>query len=245
MWDSTRELSILAWALMLSAAALLAWGGIAWAVRQPVFALRHVIVDGSLVRTNPAHLETVIREELKGTFFTLNLAEARASLQRLPWVKSVALRRQWPDRLEVTVTEHVPLARWNDAALVDTEGEEFSADFDGELPQFTGPDGAAGDVAEHFREFSADLAPCALAIAELRLSPRGGWRIRTAGSPPLAIELGRNEAGERLSRFAAYQARTVGALARAGTLVDYVDLRYRNGFAVHAPEAGKPSRNMG
>ncbi len=40
-----------------------------------------------------------------------------------------------------TVSEHEPLARWNDAALIDTEGEVFSADFDGELPQFTGPEG--------------------------------------------------------------------------------------------------------
>jgi cell division protein FtsQ len=246
MWDSPRALNLLAWPLTVVAAVLLACGAVAWTARQPVFALRHVVVDGDLARTRRAHLETVIREELKGTFFTLSLVDARASLQRVPWVKSVALRRQWPDRLEVTVVEHEPLARWNEAALVDTEGEEFSADFDGELPQFTGPDGTSTELAQHFREFSATLAPCALTIAELRLSPRGGWRLRTSGSAALSIELGRNEPSERLSRFATYQARTVGALARAGTAVDYVDLRYRNGFAVRVPSAtGKPARKMG
>jgi cell division protein FtsQ len=246
MWDSPRELNLLAWSVLLAAGALLAWGAIAWAVRQPVFALRQVIVDGSLARTSRAHLETVIREELKGTFFTLNLAEARASLQRVPWVKSVALRRQWPDRLEITVVEHQPLARWNETALVDTEGEEFSAEYDGDLPQFTGPDGTSTQLAQRFREFGAALAPCALTIAELHLSPRGGWRLRTMGRTPLAIELGRNAAGERLARFAAYQARTVGTLERAGTPVDYVDLRYRNGFAVRVPEsAAKATRKTG
>ena len=246
MWDSPRELNLLAGAVTLAAAALLAWGAVAWAVRQPVFALRHVVVDGSLARTSRAHLEMVIREELKGTFFTLNLAGARTSLQRVPWVKSVALRRQWPDRLEVTVVEHEPLARWNDTGLVDTEGEEFSAEFDDDLPQFSGPDGTATQVAQRFHQFTSVLAPYALAIAEVRLSPRGGWRLRTAGRNPLAIELGRDAAGERLARFAAFQARTVGALARAGTPVDYVDLRYRNGFAVRVPEStGKPSRKTG
>ena len=235
MWDSPRELNLLAGAVTLAAAALLAWGVVAWAVRQPLFALRHVIVDGSLARTSRAHLETVIREELKGTFFTLNLADARTSLQRVPWVKSVALRRQWPDRLEITVVEHEPLARWNDTGLVDTEGEEFSAEFDGDLPQFTGPGGTAAELAQRFHQFT-----------ELRLSPRGGWRLRTAGRSPLAIELGRDAAGERLARFAAFQARTVGALARSGTPVDYVDLRYRNGFAVRVPEStGKPARKTG
>jgi len=38
-----------------------------------------------------------------------------------------------------------------------------------------------------------------------------------------------------LSRFVAYYARTLGALARAGRRVEYIDLRYRNGFAVRVP----------
>jgi cell division protein FtsQ len=246
MWDNPRLLNRLAWSLTTLATAMLAWGVIAWAVRQPVFALRHVVVDGSLVRTNPAYLETVIREELKGTFFTLNLADARVALQRVPWVKSVALRRLWPDRLEVAVIEHEPLARWNDTALVDREGEIFSADYDGELPQFVGPDGSSSELARRFYEFGATLAPCALNIAELRLSPRGSWRLRTTGSAALVIELGRNAAADQLARFATYQPRTIAALARGGTRVDYVDLRYRNGFAVRVPEATeKPSRRTG
>lgn len=246
MWDNPRALNALAWSVTVLASALLGWGAIAWAVRQPAFALRQVIVDGSLSRTSRAHLETVIREELKGTFFTLNLADARASLQRVPWVKSIALRRHWPDRLEVTIVEHEPLAHWNETALVDTEGEVFSVNFDGELPQLAGPDGSSREVAERFREFGATLAPRTLGIAELRLSARGGWRLRTTGNAALAIELGGNAASERLARFAAYHQRTVAALARSGTQVDYVDLRYRNGFAVRVPEAtGKPSRRTG
>ena len=76
---------------MLVAAVLLACGATAWAMRQPVFALRHVIVEGSLAHTSRAHLETVIREELKGTFFTLNL-DRRA---RLAAARALGQRR-WP-----------------------------------------------------------------------------------------------------------------------------------------------------
>jgi cell division protein FtsQ len=235
MWDSPRQLDVFALLFALVAAAMLAWGTVAWSVRQPAFALHRVVVHDNLARASRAHLETVIREELKGTFFTLSLADARASLQRVPWVKSVALRRQWPDRLEVTIFEHEPLARWNDAGLVDTEGEVFNADFDGELPQFVGPDGSSAQIALRYREFGVALEPRSLAIAQLRLSPRGGWQLRTTGSAALAIELGRGAPGDRLLRFVAYHARTVGALNRGGTRVDYVDLRYRNGFAVRVP----------
>jgi cell division protein FtsQ len=246
MWDSPRQLNLLALGLALVGLGLALWGVVAWAVRQPVFALRQVVIETPLKRANPAHLEAVVREELRGTFFTLRLPEARASLERVPWVKTIALRRQWPNRLRITVVEHQPLARWTDGALIDTEGEVFTAQFTGELPQLAGPDGSAALVSARFRDYGAALSTRALAVAELRLSPRGGWRLRTAGSAPLTIELGRNEPAERLARFIAYYARTIGPLTRGGTRVDYVDLRYRNGFAVRVPGfSEKPPHRAG
>ena len=83
MWDNPRQLNGLALVVLLAAVAMFAWGAVAWAVRQPVFALRQVVIEGRLVRANPAHIQAVIREELRGTFFTLRLPEARASLQRV------------------------------------------------------------------------------------------------------------------------------------------------------------------
>lgn len=235
MWDNPRQLNVLALAFALLALALSAWGVGAWAVRQPLFGIRKVVIEGRLQRADPAHVRAVVREELSGTFFTMRLAEARASLERVAWVKAVALRREWPDTLRVEIVEHQPLARWNDAALLDTDGEVFAAEFAGTLPQLEGPEGSAALVAARLRDYGAELASRALAIAELKLSARGGWRLRTAGSAQLTIELGRTDPAEHLARFVAYYGRTVGALARAGKRTDYVDLRYGNGFAVRLP----------
>ncbi len=60
-----------------SRAALLLWGALAWVVRQPPFAFREVVVRGPLEHVNAAHLEAVVRDELAGTFFTMNLESAR------------------------------------------------------------------------------------------------------------------------------------------------------------------------
>src|ERR1039457_1003698 len=102
MWDSPRQLTAVAIVFVLLALVLVCWGAVAWAVRQPVFALRQIVITGSLSQVNPANLEAVIHEELRGNFFTMQLADARTSLQRVPWVRSVALRRQWPNRLEIS-----------------------------------------------------------------------------------------------------------------------------------------------
>jgi len=236
MWDDPRQLNAIAASLALLAAGALVVGALAWLFRQPMFAFREVVVTTPPERASAAHLEAVIRDEIAGTFFTLNLDRARAALTHVPWVRRASLRRQWPQRLEVTIEEHEPLARWNDDALVNANGEIFNADFDGELPQFNGNEARVGEVTARYREWSAALAPLSLALHEVRVSPRGGWRLRVTGTAgPLDIELGRDEPNDRLARFIAVYGRTIATLARAGTRVDRVDLRYRNGFAARVP----------
>jgi cell division protein FtsQ len=63
---------------------------------------------------------------------------------------------------------------------------------------------------------------------------------------PLDIELGRDEPGERLARFVAVYGRTIQTLAKAGTRIDRVDMRYRNGFAARVPGfRGRPAKKAG
>ena len=245
MWDDAKQMNALAITLAAITAVCLAWAAVVWIVRQPAFDFREVVVTTPLQRTSAAHLEAVVREELTGTFFTMDLERARGALAQVPWVRSVALRRQWPHRLEVSVDEHEALARWNDGALVSARGDVFAAPTGADLPQLEGPDGRAGDVTARYRAWSDALAPLALTVREVRLSPRGGWQLHAAGpNGALSIDLPRDEPDARLARFVAVHGRTLGALARSGTRVDAVDLRYRSGFAARIPafreRTGKP-----
>lgn len=236
MWDDARQLNAIAVTLAVIAGAFLAWATVGWVTRLPAFEFREVVVTTPLARASGAHLESVIRGELRGTFFTMDLDRAREALARVPWVRGVALRRQWPRRLEVEVDEHAPFARWNDSALVNTRGEVFAANWAGELPEFNGPDGQSAAMTARYREWSAALAPLSLRLRGVNLSARGGWQLRTQDdNGPLTLDLGRDDIAERLARFVAVYGRTVGALAHAGTHVDHVDLRYRNGFAARVP----------
>jgi cell division protein FtsQ len=236
MWNDTRQLNALSLALAAAATALAIWGALSWAVRQPAFAFREVVVTTSLAHASGAHLESVVREELSGTLFTLDLERTRRALVQVPWIRSVGLRRQWPGRLEIELEEHTPLARWNDGGLVNTRGEVFIADWNGDLPQFAGPDGDSALMTARYREWEAMLSPLALSVRTLTLSARGGWAIGAAGpEETLTIELGRDDPAGRLARFVAAHDRTVALLARSGQPVTTVDLRYRNGFAVRVP----------
>jgi len=236
MWDDAKALNALALTLggMATVAVVAALG--MWLARQPLFAIREVAVAAPPVRASAPHLEAVIRDELSGTFFTMDLEATRHAIGAVPWVRKVGVRRQWPDRLEIVIEEHRPLARWNDGGLVNLDGEIFLATHAGPLPQFRGPDHYAGEIATRYAEWTTALAPLGFGVAELAVSARGAWRVRADGPQgPLWLELGRDHPSGRLSRFVAAYGRTIGALARQGTRVDHVDLRYRNGFAARVP----------
>jgi cell division protein FtsQ len=236
MWANADILNRTANALYALGGLTLAYALIWFVVHLPVFPLRHVEVTGDAKHITRAQVDAIVRNELRGTFFTLNLAHARRSFEKLPWVREVKLRRHWPDRLEVNVTEHVPLARWGSAALVNAQGEIFRAAYDGKLPVFIGPDGTSKEIAIQYEFFRRNLSAIGTKPVLVQVTPRRAWQVRVEGGPTL--ELGREDVEARLARFIEVHSRTVGPLARR---IDYVDLRYPNGFAVRIPELkGEP-----
>ena len=248
MWDKPDTLNAIARVLCAAALLLAAYGSLHYVVRLPVFPLREVRVDGDLAHVSHQQLEMLARRELKGNFFTLDLGEARAAFAKLPWVRKVEVRRQWPDRLEVALEEHVPLARWGDTALVNTHGDVFTAAYDGvPIPNFIGPPESAKEIAIQYGYFLRRLATIGQVPVEVQVSPRRAWQIRLASG--LTLRLGRERIEARLDRYIALHARTLGRLQRK---LDYVDLRYPSGFAVRIPEltneprhprhGGKPAR---
>lgn len=231
MWDRPDILNRLADLLVTAAALAAIYGAVHLVVRLPVFPLHEVRVTTVLTHLRSEDIETMIRREIKGNFFTLDLAATRAAFEKMPWVREAGVRRRWPARLDVTLVEHVPLARWGNLALVNTHGEVFGAQYEGDLPIFVGPAESAKEIAIQYEYFRRSLAAIDKTPVQVRLSPRRAWEVRLDGGPTL--ELGRERVEARLERFVAAYGRTLGRLGRR---IDYVDLRYTNGFAVRIPE---------
>ena len=236
MWDKPQLLNRGANLLYALAVLLAAYGLVWYFVHQPMFALRAIEVTGEARHVTRTQVEAIAKSEIKGTFFTLNLPQLRRAFEKLPWVREVRLRRHWPDRLEVSVVEHVPLARWGSSALVNTHGEVFQAAYDGKLPVFIGPPGSAKEIAIQYEFFRRNLAAIGAKPVTVQVTARRAWQVKLEGGPTLV--LGREDVEARLARYIGAHERTVGTLARR---IEYVDLRYANGFAVRIPELkGQP-----
>jgi cell division protein FtsQ len=236
VWNNSRLLHAIADTLLLGAAIFAVWLAAQTALGSSLIPLRKVTVTGVLERVDANELAAQIEGRLRGNLFGVDLDEARRALEAAPWVRRATVRREWPDRLVANIEEHAVLARWSDRRLVDIYGELFEGDIDAQLPRLGGPPGTEREVVRRYRTFRAVLAPLAVEPVEVLLSARHAWQVTLANGLVLELgrDFGRQPPEERLARFVAAYPRAIAELDRR---LDYVDLRYRNGFAIRVTEA--------
>ena len=240
MWDNHRMLHILANGLFTLAALVAAFAIGPSVVNLPIFALKEVSVDGfssidgEFRHVTRKQINSLIRSEVAGSFFTVDLDTISNAFEKLPWVRVANVRRHWPQSLEVTLEEHIALARWGNFALVNTYGEVFNAVTDKRLPAFTGPEESSQEVARQYAVFRKILQPLQQNITQVDFSPRRAWRIHTENG--IVLELGREQVEARLGLYVSAHDHVISQFKKQFT---YVDLRYPNGFSVRMLEANR------
>jgi cell division protein FtsQ len=239
VWDNPRLANAAAGVLAALALALLAYAGGRVLLDSPAFLLKTIVIEGDLERVQRHEIVNALQGRLSGTFFTVDLEAVRALFEGIPWVRRAELRRSWPDRLEVRIEEQVALARWGqrrETQLVNTQGELFRGQTDVSLPVLAGPAGTEGEVARRYLAFRDLLAPLGLEPRQVLVSSRLAWQLKLSNG--LTIQLGRDSdkdrVEERLARFASAFPHTLGKTRQR---LEYVDLRYPNGFALRITES--------
>ncbi len=184
--------------------------GVAWAARQyvmtsPRFAVSDVVVTGNKRRTADELAEEA--NIVKGkNVFSVDLEEARATLERDPWVKEVTLGRRLPGTLMISVTEReaAALVGLGETYLASRDGEVFKrleAGDPSDLPIITGitSDAVATDrdgVERSIRralDLAVDYDATALSqkapLQEIHLASDGTTTL-TVGRPAFQLALG-------------------------------------------------------
>lgn len=216
--------------------AVLSW----WAVRHPAFSIARIVVEGELVHNNAVTLRANVAPSLTGNFFTVDLAQARHAFEQVPWVRSAEVRREFPNSMRVILKEHVAQAYWgleSGAAMVNDMGEVFEANV-GEveregLPRLQGPDGSASQVLAMFYALEPAFAQLQVEIDALTLRDRGSWVARLGNDA--VVELGNGspeQVLQRAQRFVRTLSQVSSKYQRRADALEYVDLRYPDGYAL-------------
>lgn len=240
-WHQPTLVNLSADVLLIAASVALAWAAVIALQRLPFYPLREVRVMGELSQVQRSQIESAARGAVQGNFFTVNIDATREAFEALPWVRRAEVRRQWPDRLELRIEEHVPVARWrsvdDQSRLVNSYGEIFSGEVDLPLPLFSGPEGTAAEVLARYREFDTALAKINLHPRAVALSAREAWQVRLDNG--LLLDLGRDQPKLPLSvRLARFTEHYPDAIKRSHVQIVAVDMRYPNGFTLRPGHNG-------
>ncbi len=234
---------------LLMVIGIMIFGGLAvlkWmsdALRLP---LSRLVVTGETYYTTHDNIrQAILSLGASGTFMSQDVDIIQQQIERLPWIKQVSVRKQWPDELKIHLVEYVPVARWNDLYMVDADGVSFSvpASHIGKetipMPMLYGPEGSEKEVLAGYHSMSYVLKANKFTLKVASMTARRSWQLVT--SDDVRIELGRGEPIKRLNRF----IELYPALQQQGQnehkRISYVDLRYDSGAAVGwMPEPVEP-----
>ena len=243
MWHDVRMLNATTSALLGMLVLGLLASGLWWVAQRPMFTLKTIHIEPvgemPLRHVSASTVRMTALPRIKGNFFTANLDAVRIAFETVPWVRKASVRREWPNKLIVTVEEHEPLGTWgDDGRLLSVKGDVFTANLaeaeeDGELPEFAGPEGSEKEVVARYRELSDWFKPISLAPDAVRLSGRYAWSVKLNNG--LTVELGREQSKttlkDRVDRLVKIYPQLV---TRLQDRIESVDMRYSNGLALKA-----------
>jgi cell division protein FtsQ len=255
MWHDVRALNtttnVLMGLLVLGLLACGAW----WFAQRPMFTIRVITIQGAdhgeLRHVSASTVKNAAIPRIKGNFFTANLDTVRQAFEMVPWVRKATVRREWPNQLIVTLEEHQPLGTWgDDGRLLSVKGDVFTANLaeaeeDGDLVEFSGPDGSEKDVVARYHDLQEWFSAAKLEPESVQLSNRYAWSVRLDNG--MTVELGREENSstlqDRVKRLVGVYSELA---ARLQGKIESVDMRYPNGLAlrVHGLAFGLDSKKQ-
>lgn len=213
----------------LAVAVVFVSGWVALAATQR-HAVARIQIEGRFARLQIADVEAAVRPLADRSFGDLDLLGIRAAVEALPWTASASVERVWPGTLRVRVTERKPLARWNEAALLDSEARAFTPldeELPAALPLLAGPPGSEIAVSAMYASLAGRLRGTVFALQGLAQDARGEWTASTAAG--VDLRFGRDDPQTKLDVLLGPAERV---LQNRMSEVKDVDLRYTNGFSV-------------
>ena len=192
--------------------------------------IRSIEIQGPFQRVTALAIEEAISADLDEGFVSADLDVIRERIVDMAWIDQATVARRWPSRLRITVTEQTPAAIWGERGLLNSRGELFLKDarhIPAELPRLSGPENRAAAVAARYLEIRERLIPLGLDVRRLHLDERGAWDLALGNG--VEVRLGRRDVEARTDLFLAVVADIITGRAAD---IDYVDMRYSNGFTI-------------
>nr|WP_246722611.1 FtsQ-type POTRA domain-containing protein [Aliikangiella sp. G2MR2-5] len=203
------------------------WYQTAWPIDKVAFQHQPVYLDKKDI------LKLIDNQSPRG-MWAIDIEELQDLVVELPWVRSVEIRKIWPDQLSLNIIEHQPVARFDSLVLTQSNTlinvNENIQKFKG-LPEIKVAEreelstAIYADIWQEYKQLRLNFELIELELYTLHVDTINNWKLTFTNG--LEINLGRKDHLSRVERLV-----NVYSSVKPKNKLARIDLRYNNGFAV-------------
>ena len=220
-----------------------------WIDNPEQMVLSQLVLNGDHAYTGEDDIrQAILGLGLPNTYIGQNVDDIQQEIMQFPWIKQASVRKQWPDRLIVSIEEYKPAFYWNDLFLLDNYGNIFNVPLDRfverQLPKLYGPEGKEKAIVKiyyKFNDLSKKLASSGLTlqIKSTVTDERNAWQLTIkqciAGFCPenqeMKLILGSENIEQRYQQFIKLLPEIQVRIPK-DERITVADLRYESGISV-------------
>lgn len=164
------------------------------------------------------------------SFFNVDINYLQSKIENIDWISSANIRRSYPNEIIIFVTEHIPIAIWNNKDYLNQYGEIFTANKkNNKFPILISKNNKNKIIFEYLSLFSNDLIRHNINEKVVKIIEDDIRSISVILSSGITIKLGSKNVKEKIDIFfKVYQTLNSSDLSK----MRYIDMRYSNGFSV-------------
>ncbi|WP_225639289.1 FtsQ-type POTRA domain-containing protein [Candidatus Profftia sp. (ex Adelges kitamiensis)] len=211
------------------------WMLVSWIKESSRMLISTVMITGICNFTHYDDIRhAILLLDSTSNFITQDIHMIQQEIKRLPWIKQVNVRKQWPNILKIQLVEYVPIAYWNDLFLIDAKSKKFHIPvgrmIQQKIPLLYGPKGTENQVIAQYFLISKELDKHHLKLKIVSMNTRNAWQVCLEND--IFLKLGRTNPVDRLASFEKIYPILQQKAKETDQRIMYIDLRYNAGAAV-------------
>jgi len=197
--------------------------------KQDWLPIEKIRISGHFKHLDSEVIETQLEAYLGKGFFEIDIQEIQQQISHQPWIKTVSVRRVWPNLIAVKVKEKQVFARWDDNHLLDTDGIIFTADSNrfAQFPLINGYSANSKQLLQRYILLKQKFNRQHIALSALKVDNKGALTLRL--NEQLKVSLGSEDNDQKIHHMLAVYNQQIKSRSQH---IKYIDFRYSNGFAI-------------
>ena len=195
------------------------------------FPIKIISIESKLVNSNKEEIFYITKNYLKTkSFFTMDIDDLKNKIETIDWVRIVNIKRSYPNEVKIFITEHRPIAIWNNEYYLNEFGKVFSAKKIGKnFPLIVSKSNRNDILYEYFSFFVKEISNNKLNIKIKKIEENDIRSLSISLLSGITIIVGSRDIKKKINIFfKAYKTLNSSDLKK----IRYIDMRYSNGFSI-------------